>query len=46
MSDGPRRGPYTFAKDLAIVAKNASAKLRLGRRSAGDDPPSHHDGYR
>jgi hypothetical protein len=32
MSDGPRRGPYAIAKDLAIAAKNAAAKLRLGAR--------------
>ena len=35
MSDGPRRGPYAIANDLAIAAKNAAAKLRLGLRSNG-----------
>ena len=27
-------GPYAIAKDLAIAAKNAAAKLRLGVSSA------------
>ena len=30
MSDGPRRGPCAIANNLAIAAKNAAAKLRLG----------------
>jgi hypothetical protein len=35
MSDGLRSRPYAIAKDLAIAAKNAAAKLRLGREPAG-----------
>ena len=30
MSDSPPCGLYVIAKDLAIAAKNAAAKLRLG----------------
>jgi hypothetical protein len=33
MCDGPRRGPYAIANGLAIAAKNAAAKLRLGDSS-------------
>jgi len=33
-SDGPRRGPYAIANDLAIAAKNAAAKAAAGRRYA------------
>ena len=35
MSDGSRSEPYAIAKDLAIAAKNASAKLRLGEAVEG-----------
>jgi hypothetical protein len=35
MSDSLRSRPYAITKDLAIAAKNAAAKLRLGLRSNG-----------
>jgi hypothetical protein len=35
MSDGLHSRPYAIANDLAIAAKNAAAKLRLGLQSNG-----------
>jgi hypothetical protein len=41
MSDSSHREPFAIAKDLAIAAKNASAKLRLGFGEAEWEDEGH-----